>query len=153
MLSREQQRELLALALLAVAFFLLLALIPVLTSTGKGSDINDAPSNGSSCCGLFCITHLEASKLGIKGLAPRDLPRFFLTLKEGLHYLLPLAVLLYELIILRHSPEMAAFRSIMVLFVVIIFQEIRRAHRAGWGILTGIRHSIIVIGTGMIQGS
>jgi TRAP transporter 4TM/12TM fusion protein len=103
--------------------------------------------------GLFCITHLEASKLGIKGLAPRDLPRFFLTLKEGLHYLLPLAVLLYELIILRHSPEMAAFRSIMVLFMVIIFQEIRRAHRAGWGILPGIRHSFIVIGTGMIQGS
>ncbi len=33
--------------------------------------------------GLFCITHLEACKLGIKGLAPRDIPNFFLTLKEG----------------------------------------------------------------------
>jgi len=103
--------------------------------------------------GLFCITHLEASKLGIKGLAPRDVPKFFLTLKEGLHYLLPLAVLLYELVILRHSPEMAAFRSIMVLFVIILFQEVRRAHRAGWGINIGIKHSIIVIGSGMIQGS
>jgi TRAP transporter 4TM/12TM fusion protein len=103
--------------------------------------------------GLFCITHLEASKLGIKGMAPRDLPKFFLTLKEGLHYLLPLAVLLYELVIIRHSPEMAAFRSILVLLVIIVFQEIRRAIRTDSGFLTGVRNSIIVIGSGMIQGS
>ena len=65
--------------------------------------------------GLFCITHLEASKLGIKGLARPDIPNFFLTLKEGMHFLLPLVVLLYELVIIRHSPEMAAFRSFAVL--------------------------------------
>jgi TRAP transporter 4TM/12TM fusion protein len=103
--------------------------------------------------GLFCITHLEACKLGIKGLAPPDIPKFFLTLKEGMHYLLPLAMLLYELVILRHSPEMAAFRSILVLFVIIFFQEVRRAVRTQSGWLTGIKNSIIVIGSGMIQGS
>jgi TRAP transporter 4TM/12TM fusion protein len=103
--------------------------------------------------GLFCITHLEASKLGIKGLPAPDIPNFFLTLKEGVHYLLPLAVLLYELVIIRHSPEMAAFRSIMVLFAIIVFQEVRRAvrTRAGWHV--GIRNGIVVIGSGMIQGS
>ncbi len=103
--------------------------------------------------GLFCITHLEASKLGIRGLEPRDLPKFFLTLKEGLHYLLPLAILLYELIITRHSPEMAAFRSILVLLVIILFQEIRRTLRNGLGFFAGVKHGIIVIGSGMIQGS
>jgi TRAP transporter 4TM/12TM fusion protein len=103
--------------------------------------------------GLFCITHLEASKLGIKGLAPRDIPKFFLTLREGVHYLLPLGVLLYELVIIRHSPEMAAFRSIMVLLVIIMFQEIRRALRTGSGFFIGLKHGIIVIGVGMIQGS
>ncbi len=103
--------------------------------------------------GLFCITHLEASKLGIKGLDPPDIPRFFLTLKEGMHYLLPLAVLLYELVILRHSPEMAAFRAILVLLVIIFFQEVRRALRNQLGWATGFRHAIIVIGSGMIQGS
>jgi TRAP transporter 4TM/12TM fusion protein len=103
--------------------------------------------------GLFCITHLEASKLGIKGLAAPDIPRFFLTLKEGLHYLVPLAVLLYELVILRHSPEQAAFRSILVLVAIIFFQEIRRAHRAQSGFLVGLKHAVIIIGSGMIQGS
>jgi TRAP transporter 4TM/12TM fusion protein len=103
--------------------------------------------------GLFCITHLEACKLGIKGLAPPDIPNFFLTLKEGMHYLLPLAMLLYELVIIRHSPEMAAFRSILVLFAVIFFQEVLRAVRTRSGWLTGVKNSIIVIGSGMIQGS
>ncbi|MEJ2333872.1 MAG: TRAP transporter permease [Desulfobulbaceae bacterium] len=103
--------------------------------------------------GLFCITHLEACKLGIKGLAAPDIPRFFLTLKEGMHYLVPLAVLLYELVILRHSPEMAAFRSILVLFVIIFFQEVRRALRTQSGFLIGLKHAVIIIGSGMIQGS
>jgi TRAP transporter 4TM/12TM fusion protein len=103
--------------------------------------------------GLFCITHLEACKLGIKGLDPPDIPNFFLTLKEGMHYLLPLAVLLHELVILRHSPEMAAFRAIMVLLVIIFFQEVRRAVRTQSGFLTGAKNTIIVIGSGMIQGS
>jgi TRAP transporter 4TM/12TM fusion protein len=103
--------------------------------------------------GLFCITHLEASKLGIRGLPPRNIPKFFLTLKEGLHYMLPLAMLLYELVVLRHSPEMAAFRAIMVLFVIIFFQEIRRALRNQLSWRTGIRNGFIIIGSGMIQGS
>ena len=103
--------------------------------------------------GLFCITHLEASKLGIRGLPPRDIPKFFLTLKEGLHYMLPLGVLLYELVVLRHSPEMAAFRGIMVLFAVIFFQEVRRALRNQLTLLIGIKNGFIIIGSGMIQGS
>ncbi|MGD9208326.1 MAG: TRAP transporter fused permease subunit, partial [Syntrophobacterales bacterium] len=81
----------------------------------------------ASYFGLFCIAHLEASKLGIEGLPPEDIPSFLGTLKGGVHYLLPLAVLLYELVYLRHSPELAAFRSIMLLFVVIFYQEIRKA--------------------------
>jgi len=103
--------------------------------------------------GLFCITHLEACKLGIRGLAPRDVPKFFLTLKEGMHYLLPLGVLLYELVIIRHSPELAAFRSIMVLLVIIVIQEVRRSLRSGYSFSVGIKHGIIVIGAGLIQGS
>ncbi|ACL02911.1 TRAP-type transporter, 4TM/12TM fusion protein (Permease) [Desulfatibacillum aliphaticivorans] len=107
----------------------------------------------ASYFGLFCITHLEASKLGISGLAKHEVPVFFQTLKGGLHYLLPLGVLLYELIILRHSPEMAAFRAILILFVVIFYQELRRSFKAGTGIGQGFMDSIRIIGMGMIQGS
>jgi TRAP transporter 4TM/12TM fusion protein len=107
----------------------------------------------TSYFGLFCITHLEASKLGIKGLSKEELPVFFRTLSGGIHYLLPLAVLLYELIALRHSPELAAFRSIMVLVGVIFFQEIKRSIVSGAGLSRGLKQSIRLIAEGMIQGS
>ncbi|MEJ2236646.1 MAG: TRAP transporter large permease subunit, partial [Syntrophobacterales bacterium] len=107
----------------------------------------------ASYFGLFCIAHLEASKLGIEGLAREDIPSFWGTLKTGAHYLLPLAVLLYELIYLRHSPELAAFSSILLLFVVIFYQEIRNAVKSRQGLGAGIVASIRIIINGFIQGS
>lgn len=103
--------------------------------------------------GLFCITHLEASKLGIKGLAKEDLPAFFATLKKGLHYFIPLAMLLYELVVIRHSPEMAAFRAIILLFCVIFFQEIKLAFSKKWGVVRGVINALRLICEGLIQGS
>ncbi|MBE9534937.1 MAG: TRAP transporter fused permease subunit, partial [Proteobacteria bacterium] len=89
----------------------------------------------ASYFGLFCISHLEACKLGIMGLPREDIPSFWGTLKGGVHYLIPLGMLLWELIYLRHSPELAAFRAIMLLFVVMFYQEIRRAilEKRGFG--------------------
>ena len=107
----------------------------------------------ASYFGLFCITHLEASKLGIKGLSPPDIPRFFHTLKGGIHYLIPLGMLLYELIWLRHSPEMAAFKSILLLFPVIFYQEIKKAIQEQKSVKEAIRHSLRIILSGFVQGS
>ena len=103
--------------------------------------------------GLFCITHLEASKLGIRGLSKEDTPSFWGTLKNGIHYLFPLAVLLYELVVLRHSPELAAFRAILILFAVIFYQEIRKSFLDKKGIISGIWNSIRLILAGFVQGS
>ena len=103
--------------------------------------------------GLFCITHLEASKLGIKGLARVDIPNFFSTLKNGIHYLIPIGVLLYELIFLRHSPELAAFRAIMLLLLVIFYQEIRKAILDKRGLRSAIMEGGRIIISGFIQGS
>jgi TRAP transporter 4TM/12TM fusion protein len=107
----------------------------------------------ASYFGLFCIAHLEASKLGIEGLPPEDIPSFTATLKKGAHYLIPLAVLLWELVYLRHSPELAAFRSILLLLVVIFYQEIRKAIIAKRGVGSGITESVRIIMNGLIQGS
>ena len=103
--------------------------------------------------GLFCITHLEAGKLGIRGLAKEDIPHLAKTLKNGLHYLVPLGTLLYELVVLRHSPELAAFRAIMVLFVIIFYQEIRSAYQKKRGLLHGCRTGLGIIIQGFIKGS
>jgi TRAP transporter 4TM/12TM fusion protein len=103
--------------------------------------------------GLFCITHLEASKLGIKGLAPKDIPNFKKTMKGGLHYLIPLGVLLFELIYYRHSPSMAAYRAILTLFAVIFYQEIRNSMVDGAGMVTGMKNALFIILQGLVQGS
>ena len=85
---------------------------------------------------LIYITHLEASKLGLKGVAKAQLPQFFRTLLGGLHFLIPLFYLIYELMVLRHTPQLAAYRAIEVLAVLIVVQNLIRAHIAKqslWG--------------------
>ncbi len=73
---------------------------------------------------LLWITHIEACKLGLKGLSKSELPQFWKVLRSGIHYLVPIAVLLYELIILQHSAELSVFRAIVLLGVIIILQPV-----------------------------
>jgi TRAP transporter 4TM/12TM fusion protein len=85
---------------------------------------------------LIYITHLEASKLGLKGLSKEQIPQFFKTLVRGLHFLIPLFYLIFELMILRHTPQLAAYRAIEVLAVLIVVQNIIKAYIAKeslWG--------------------
>jgi TRAP transporter 4TM/12TM fusion protein len=72
---------------------------------------------------LFYIAHVEASKAGLRGLTKEETPGFFRTLRGGLHYLIPIGVLVYELVVPRHSPELAAFRAIIAMFFIMLFQE------------------------------
>ena len=72
---------------------------------------------------LMYITHLEASKLGLRGLSKEELPKFFSTLVRGIHFIIPLGFLVFELVILRHSPELSAFRAILVLAILILIQN------------------------------
>ena len=79
---------------------------------------------------LIYITHLEASKLGLRGLPKEQIHHFFKTLFRGLHFLIPMFYLIYELMILRHSPELAAYRAIMVLVALIVVQNFVKAYIA-----------------------
>lgn len=106
----------------------------------------------ASYAALFYLTHLEACKLGMKGLPKVDLPRFFATLKSGLHYLIPIFVLLYELIIPRHSPDLAAFRSIMVLMVLMLLQPVVKGRRTGESVGSALKLGFFDIVNGLIAG-
>lgn len=77
----------------------------------------------ASYAALFYITHLEASKLGLKGLPREELPPFWKTLIGGAYYLIPIFMLLYELIIVRHSPDLAAFNAVWVTAILMIVQH------------------------------
>ena len=106
----------------------------------------------ASYAALFYITHIEASKLGLQGIPRHELPPFFETLASGVHYLLPLAILLYELIVVRHTPEMAAFNAIWVMALVMLFQGPVRAFRNKEPIAPAVKQGILDIFSALAAG-
>jgi len=107
----------------------------------------------ASYAALFYITHIEASKLGLRGMARAELPQFFKTFLGGLQYVVPILVLLYELIILRRSPELAAFHAIWIMAVVMIFQRPIQAYRRKEPIGPAIKHAIVEIFSALAAGA
>ncbi len=105
-----------------------------------------------SYIGLFYIVHLEACKMGLKGLTRDQLPQFFATLFSGLHYLIPLFFLIYQLMVMRRSPQLAAFSAIMALMVIIVIQEVVTALRQEQGLVKGLIQSVKTIGSGLAAG-
>jgi TRAP transporter 4TM/12TM fusion protein len=107
----------------------------------------------ASYAALFFITHVEASKLGLKGIPRAELPLFFKTLIGGAHFLIPIGMLLYELIIARHSPELAAFHAIWVMAVLMLFQGPVKAYLNKQPIGPAFRQSIIDIFSSLATGA
>jgi TRAP transporter 4TM/12TM fusion protein len=107
----------------------------------------------ASYAALFYITHIEASKLGLRGLSRSELPTFFKTLISGAHYLVPIFMLLYELIIVRHSPELAAFNAIWVMALIMLFQNPVKAYLKKEPIGPAFKDSIVQIFSAMATGA
>lgn len=107
----------------------------------------------ASYAALFYITHIEASKLGLRGLSKDELPVFFKTLVSGLHFLIPISLLLYELVIVRHSPELAAFHAIWLMALVMILQEPVKAYIAKKPIVPAIKKAVLDIFTALASGA
>lgn len=92
--------------------------------------------------GLLFVVHLEALKLDLKGLPRAELPRFWRTFFGGVHYLIPVAFLLYELMWVKRTPERSALDGIFALIVLILVQGLWRGLRSGAltaGLLRGLR--------------
>ena len=67
--------------------------------------------------GVFTNVHLEARRMGLKGLPPDVLPNLWHILKTGWPNLIPL-IILVTIIIRGHTPFMAAFWGITACIVV-----------------------------------
>lgn len=106
----------------------------------------------ASYAALFYITHVEASKLGLRGMQRSELPPFFKTMLSGAHFLLPLCILLYELIVVRHSPELAAFHAIWVMAVVMLLQRPVQAYLKKEPIGPAFKQSIAEIFSSLAGG-
>ena len=101
---------------------------------------------------LMYITHLEASKLGLEGIPKEELPSFWPTFIKGIHFLIPLIFLIVELVVYRHSPALAAFRAIMALAVLIVLQNLYKAHKKGKSYTSALKHSLYQILTSLEAG-
>jgi TRAP transporter 4TM/12TM fusion protein len=107
----------------------------------------------ASYAALFYITHVEASKLGLRGLPRSELPPFFKTLVSGAHFLVPMLMLLYELIIARHSPELAAFNAIWAMAIIMLFQYPVRAYRKKEPLGPAFKRGIVDIFSSLANGA
>jgi TRAP transporter 4TM/12TM fusion protein len=67
--------------------------------------------------GIFIMVHLEAKKLGLRGLNNKELPKFFEIMKDNWLSLLPLIILVY-FILAGRTPDFAAIYGIISCVVV-----------------------------------
>ena len=94
---------------------------------------------------VILFVHFEAQKHGIWGLPKRELPHFGKTIKEGVHFIIPVAILVVVLI-LNYSPMMAGFIAIIAVYFTAM---IRRQSRISFKTLLntleqGARNAIMV---------
>ncbi|WP_455382748.1 TRAP transporter permease [Salinispira pacifica] len=101
---------------------------------------------------LMYITHLEASKLGLKGMSKDQVPRFWPTFVRGIHYFLPILMLLWELVVVRHSPQLAVFRSILILVALIIVQNLVHAVRGKVAFRQALLRSVTQLWESLVAG-
>ena len=75
---------------------------------------------------IFSIVHLEAVKENIRGLTKEETPPFFKTLLSGIHFLIPLGLLIWLLLIVRWTPTTAASWSILAGGIVALLNNYLR---------------------------
>ncbi len=78
---------------------------------------------------LFYISHLESVKLNIKGLPESEIPKLGKTFLGGIHFLIPIFILIYLLLVERWTAASSVFYSILSLMVIIFVKELLDAKK------------------------
>jgi len=73
---------------------------------------------------LFYISHLEALKLNLKGMEEKDVPNLKKTFLSGLHFLIPIFVLIYLLVYLRFTASYSIFYATVALIFVNLINKL-----------------------------
>jgi TRAP transporter 4TM/12TM fusion protein len=106
-----------------------------------------------SYIGLFYIVHLEATKLSLRPMEESEIPKAGEIFWSGAHFLLPIFLLIYLLMVERMTTGTAIFYSTAFLMLVIVGQEIRRTLSEGSGVARGITDGFWIVVAGLIQGA
>lgn len=97
--------------------------------------------------GVLVQVHLEAKRLGIRGLTKEELPDAIQVLREGWLSILPLILLVWMLMSGR-TPFLAAFWAITACIVIYAIQRVMAA-----GLVDGAREFAVGIYEGFVSGA
>jgi len=78
---------------------------------------------------ILGIVHIEALKRNLRGLPREEIPAVVPTLLGGLHFLVPVAVLLYLLLAVRATPLKAGYHAVLTTLMLIVVLRIYRMAR------------------------
>ncbi len=117
---------------------------------------------------LFYISHLEALKLNLKGMDDADVPHLKKTFLSGIHFLIPIFVLIYTLVYLRFTASYSIFYATITLVLInlinlLIKNEIKKDAIKEWynqtivgfekGALNMVAVGIAIATAGIIVGA
>ncbi len=105
-----------------------------------------------SYAALLYITHLEACKLGLKGVPKDELPNFLKLLMSGLYYFIPLLFLIYQLMIVRRTPQLAAFYAIIILMGLIMIKSVLASRAEDEPLQHGLLDGLYQIWESLVAG-
>jgi|TARA_Y100000992_G_scaffold238108_1_gene168869 TRAP transporter 4TM/12TM fusion protein len=92
---------------------------------------------------LFYISHLEALKLNLKGMDEKEVPKLKQTFLSGLHFLIPIFVLIYLLVYLRLTASYSIFFATIALIFVNLINKLIKEQNIKNGLKTWFNQTII----------
>ena len=92
---------------------------------------------------LFYISHLEALKLGLKGMEDSDVPNLKKTFLSGLHFLIPIFVLIYMLVFLRYTASYSIFYATITLIIVNLINRTFKQQSFQVGLKTWFNETVV----------
>ncbi|TQV78360.1 TRAP transporter permease [Denitrobaculum tricleocarpae] len=96
--------------------------------------------------GIFIMVHLEAKKLGLRGLSAEELPKAAIVLRQHWLSIIPLGILVY-LILSGRTPDFAAVYGIIACVVVGFLNPVNRLNLTDlWNSLAAGARSTLAVG-------
>ncbi|MBO6472567.1 MAG: TRAP transporter permease [Pelagibacteraceae bacterium] len=100
---------------------------------------------------LFYISHLEALKLNLKGMDDEDVPNLKKTFLSGLHFLIPIFVLIFLLVYMRFTASYSIFYATLSLILVNFLNKIIKESNFRDGLITWYNQTIVGFEKGAIN--
>tara|TARA_Y100001970_G_scaffold100014_1_gene125719 strand:- start:565 stop:2874 length:2310 start_codon:yes stop_codon:yes gene_type:complete len=100
---------------------------------------------------LFYISHLEALKLNLKGMEEKDVPNLKKTFLSGLHFLIPIFVLIYLLVYMRYTASYSIFYATTSLIFVNLIKLLIKESNFRIAIISWYNQTIVGFQKGAIN--